>query len=313
MFLRIFFAILFLFSCSSVFAKYEQNVVIANINNKVITFSDLQDRYHFLTTIAKIPVKTNQEKLMIYNQIIDKMIDEELIRQEGARLGMSVDESELSGIIESLAARQKKSVAIFKNNFISNDISFENYQKQLRADLLWSKIVATSLKSKIKITDLEIKEFFEQQKLETDITKYFIAEIFIPKGDDAKMLALKLSEELKNGANFNDIVKQFSRSASLENNGEIGWVSKGDIDKKIYDAIHFLPKNSYSDAIFLTDGYYIFKLLDKKSVTEIKEDDINFAKNRIFMKELEREGKGYLMDIRKRSFIEVYRDKIRYN
>lgn|SRR3989338_4222584 len=307
---RIFIAILFIFPCEILHAKYQSSVAIANVNNKAITLFDLQDRYNFLTKIMKIKVVNSSEKEIFFSQIIDKMVDEELIRQEAVKLQIIVDENEVSGVLESLATRKKQSLESFKREFIQKNISFENYKNQIRTDLLWSKIVAGSLKSRIKITDLEIKEFYEQQKLETDITKYFIAEIFIPKSKDTKLLAQKLVDELKNGADFTDIVKQFSRSPSSDNNGEIGWVSKGDIDDKIYQAIHNLPKKSYSDPIFLNDGYHIFRLLDKKSVVEIKDDDVIFAKNRIFMQRLETEGRGYLMELHKKSFIEVYRDRI---
>ena len=79
---------------------------------------------------------------------------------------------------------------------------------------------------------------------------------------------------------------------------------------KIYDAIVGLEKNEYSDPVFLSDGYYIFRLLDKKSVTELKENDAAEARKKIFARELETESKSYLIDLHKNSFIEADRKSL---
>lgn len=291
-------------------ANAETGFVIAKVNNHIVTFNDLQDRYNFVISESKIKINSRDEKNLLLNQIIDKMIDEELIRQEGVKLNINLSEPEIEGIIESLAARQKKSVSGFKQYFANKKLSFNAYRDQIKADLIWSQIISNAVKSRIKITDSEIKEFLEQQKLNTDITKFLIAEIFIPEEKDAKVLATKLVAELRRGANFKTIVKQFSRSPTAESNGELGWVSRADVDVKIYEGISALAKNEYSDPVFLSDGYYIFKLLDQKSVTELKENDAAEARKKIFTRELETESKSYLIELHKNSFIEVDREKM---
>ncbi len=291
-------------------ANAEIGFVVAKVNNHVITFSDLEDRYNFVISESKIKINSSEERRLLLNQIVDKMIDEELIRQEGEKLNINLSDPEIDAVMESLAERQKKNIASLKKYFANKKLSFSSYRNQIKADLVWSQIISGAVKSRIKITDSEIKEFLEQQKLNTDITKFLIAEIFIPDEKDAKFLATKLVAELKHGANFKTIVKQFSRSPTSESNGELGWVSRADVDVKIYDAILGLEKNEYSDPVFLTDGYYIFKLLDKKSVTELKESDAAEARKKIFTRELETESKSYLIDLHKNSFIEADRKKM---
>lgn len=295
-----------LFLTISSFAA-ENGVIVARVNNKVITKTDLEQRYLFALSFSKIKINSTDEKTLLLNQIIDKMIDEELILQEGGNMKIEITQSAIDDATESLALRQKKTVSSFKNFFIERKIPVKILERQIEADLIWSKIITNSVRSKIKIGDSEVKEFLEP-RVDVGITKFLIAEIFIPNEDNAKLFATKLVTELRNGANFNVIVKQFSRSHSAENNGEIGFVSKLDIDKKIYEAISNLEKNQYSDPVFLGSGYYIFKMLDKKIITEIKESDFLEAQKQIFSRELEIESKSYMMELRKKSFIEVNRE-----
>jgi len=296
---RILTAIFFLFPQ----ALMAQNLVVAKINNKIITESEVNDRYRFVIAISGIGIKNSADQKLLRNQVVDKMIDEELIRQDAQVLKMEVSADEVRDAIEILALQRKQNVAQFKAFFTRKAISFENYIKQVEAEILWSKIMSEVLRSKVRISDFEVKEFFEQHRLNSDVRKFLIAEVLI-SGNNAPQLAHKLLEELRAGANFQTIVQQFSSGISAETNGEIGWVSQGDIDPKIYEAISRLNKNGYSDVVTLSDGYHIFKLLDAKTERKISDQDLSAARNQIFNAKLQNVAKGYLMDLRKKAFIE---------
>jgi peptidyl-prolyl cis-trans isomerase SurA len=283
---------------------YAQNLVVAKINNKIITESEVNDRYRFVIAISGIGIKTTQDQKLLRQQVLDKMIDEELIRQEAQALKLEVGVEELKDAVEILALQRKQNPAQFKLFFSQKNLSFENYLKQVESEIFWSKIMSEVLRSKVHISDSEVKEFFEQHKLNSDVRKFFIAEILISTSSNASQLASKLVGELRAGANFKSIVQQFSSGISVENGGEIGWVSQGDIDPKIYAAISKLNKHGYSEPVLLPDGYHIFKLLDAKTEREISEKDMNVAKNSIFNSKLQSVAKGYLMDLRKKAFIE---------
>lgn len=299
------FFLLFLSPVSSFSATpLQSNFIIAKVNNKVITNLELLDRYRFVLAVSKINIKSEEDKKLLLDQILDKMVDEELIRQESQNLKLEVSENEMRDAIEIMALQQKKNATQFKLFFVKNNLSFDNYLKQVESELLWSKIISETLRSKVKVTDVEVKEFFEQQKFNTNVKKLHIAEILISQSPTAEKLAQKLVLELRKGADFKNIVKQFSQSISAENDGEIGWVLHNDIDAKIFEAISKLGKGDYSDPILLSDGYHIFKLLDLRIENKIADPDLAAARNAIFVRKLQTVAKGYLMDLRKRSFVE---------
>lgn len=313
---KFFFTIALLFSALSEASttKTESVFVVAKVNSKLITNLELIDRYNFVLFSSKIKINSFAERKNLLEQIVDKMVDEELIRQEATALKIEVTTDEVNEVVEMLAAQQKKNLTQFKISLIEKNLSYINYLKQVEADLSWSKIISETLRSRVKITDTEVNEFFEQKKFNTNISKLFIAEIFIPEGENAEILSRKLVAELRAGADFRGIVKQFSRdSLTVENGGELGWVSQHDIDPKIYAAISKLKKNEYSDPIFSNDGYYIIKVLNTKQEAKIEERDLNVARNSIFVKKLQTLAKGHLMDLRKKSFVEIDREKMTAN
>lgn len=285
----------------------KEDFILAKINNKVITYSEALDRYRFVIAVAKIKTSSDQDKKILFNQILDKMIEEELVRQEALNLKIEVSPEEMSEAVDIMAEQQKKNASQFKLFFVKNNLSFESYLKQMESEILWSKIISEVLRSKIKITEVELKEFFEQRKFNIDVKKFLLAEILILNSENAEILSNKLYEELRQGADFNNIARQFSSSFASETNGEIGWVSQSDVDPKIYSAISKLQKDQYSKPVKLADGYHIFKLINARVETHIPEQHLNSARNTIFSNKLQNAAKGYAMDLRKKSFIEILR------
>ena len=279
--------------------------VVAKINNKAIADSEVVDRYRFVVLTAKLSVKEAGEQKILREQIIDKMVDEELIRQDAKNLKIEAGEKEIKDGIELIALQRKQTPEQFKALLQRNNLSFESYSKQVETEILWSKIIAETLRSKVKVSDVEVREFFEQHKLNSDVRKFLLAEVLISPSENAVQLASKLAIELKSGADFKTIVKQFSSSVIGDGSGEIGWVAQTDLDPKIYVAISKLGKGNYSDSVQLADGYHIFKLLDSRVETKIADQDLNAAKGIIFNRKLQSLAKGYLMDLRKRAFVEI--------
>ncbi len=303
---------LLFFSSQNICAENSETVfVVAKINNKVITNLELLDRYRFVLFSSKIKVNSGIERKNLLDQIVDKMVDEELIRQEATNLKIEITGAEIEDAAEMMALHQKKNLTQFKISLIEKNLSYANYLRQIDAELSWSKIISETLRGRVKITDAEVNEFFEQHKFNTNISKYLIAQVFIPAGDNSEIMAKKLVSELRAGADFHSVVKQFSRdSLTAENDGELGWVSQNDIDLKFFSAISKLKKNEYSDPILSNDGYYIFKVLNIKQESKIEDRDLNVARNQIFVKKLQTIAKGHLMDLKKKAFVEIDRDRI---
>ena len=265
--------------------------------------------------MSKIQFKLQLEKQIVLNQILQKMIDETLQIREARSLEITIDEQSFQKAQAEIADGFQKTPQQLREFLKQQLVSYESFKQGLQAQLLWSDIIKKVIASKIKVNQSEIDELLELRKIKANIEKYFIAEIFIPfdhknNDVDSKDLATKLSEELKKGKNFIDIVKQFSRSPTAEFGGEIGWVGSGDVDDRIYEGIIRTKPEEVSAPILMDDGYYLFKVINKKTFSTLTEQDSNQIKNIIFSKKLQLLAKSYLMDLRKKSYIEINQQKL---
>lgn len=298
---------LILFTNLSFRAHSQVNFIVAKVNEKAITNIELEQRYNFLIKSAKLKIKNDAEKNLITSQIIDKIIDEELIKQNAKEFKISNSDEEINQAAELIAIKKGfKSLKSFKYFIKKIGLTYENYISQIASEILWSKIINNVIKPKVKVSDFEVKEFLEQQKFNIKFRKFDISELVISnKQKNSKILANKLYLKLNNGANFKEYVRQFSNGFSANNNGKIGWVYKTDIDPKIYLAIKNLKKSQYSKPVLLADGFHIFRINDLKSEIKIPQDALKAARNAIFQRKLRITSQEHLQDLRKKSFIEI--------
>ena len=286
--------------------------VIAKIGNQAITNIDLMERYNLILKISKIKFANRQEKQIVLNQILQKMIDEELQIKEAANIGAVLDQKELNESMTDLVKSWNPNNKRIKDFFTKESLSYDGFLKQMQAQLLWSEIIRKAVAQKVKISQSDIDELLELRKINANIEKFFLAELFIPNNYknqedviDSKKLAFKLFNELTNGSNFNNLVKQFSRSPTAEFNGEIGWVGKGDVDQKIYQEVVKTKVGNITKPILMNDGYYLFKVSNKNNFSSLTPQDLEQVRNIIFNKKLQLLAKGYLMNLRKNAYIEI--------
>ncbi|GDX36649.1 hypothetical protein LBMAG18_11600 [Alphaproteobacteria bacterium] len=289
-------------------AQNNEDFVIAKVNNKIITNSQVKSRLRYVQHSANFKINNSKEQKILLEQIIDKMIDEELFLQEAEKLKIEISEKEINNALGSIAMKRKQNIVQFKLFLSNNGINIKQFVRFIEAQIAWEKIIESIFANKIKVSDIEIEEFLEQRGFRADQRKFLLAEMVIfknSKNTKSEEFVNKIYQELLAGANFKEMVRQFSVSITSQNDGEIGWVGQGDVDPKIYQAINTLAKNSYSKPVLLNDGYHIFKLLDIKVEKNIDEKQGSIAKNIISRNKLNNMAKGYLMDIRKKAYVEI--------
>ncbi len=137
-----------------------------------------------------------------------------------------------------------------KSAGIKNEKEFE---KVLRTQMLLTE--AKSAKS--KVTDKEIQERFDQEKVEVKASHILVA-----KESEAKDIKKQLDE----GADFAKLAKEKSTdTGSGAKGGDLGYFTKGKMVKEFEDyAFKDGVEGKISDPIKTQFGYHIIKVVDRK-------------------------------------------------
>ena len=113
------------------------------------------------------------------------------------------------------------------------------------------------------LTDLQhvIRKQLLAQKVQTAVA----ADPAIDAQTKAK--AESILTKLKAGADFSATAKQYSQASDASSGGDLGNVSKGQVEDAVYNAAAALQPGNLSDVIKTQYGYQILKVVDKSDTS----------------------------------------------
>jgi peptidyl-prolyl cis-trans isomerase SurA len=252
-------------------AQTQEKVGIAAIvNDNIISNVDLQERVKIAMFASNIPRDKGVEAKLI-PQILNNLIDEKLYMREASNLGVSVSQSEMVRVVDDLEKRNGIQPGKFAAFLQSNGISYNAMMEQIKAQLTWNQVIARKVRPQISVTSKEVDEKLEyiskqQDKEEVDISEILLIADTTQDSQKVKDAADKLVKQLRSGGDFYKIAKQFSKAASAESGGSVGWLQASQLPKDISKVIKSLDIGEVSDAIQIPGGYTILKLNDKRDL-----------------------------------------------
>jgi peptidyl-prolyl cis-trans isomerase SurA len=267
------------------------------VGDTAITTIDIRDRVNLMLFSAGLDAEQEVVKRLI-PQVVRTLIDEELYRQEARDLNISISDTELKNALRSIEVKNKLGEGKLVSFLKDKGVNYHSLESQLKAQLLWNKIIRRRIRTRVSVTDKEVDEKLENIAHRAGMIEYDISEIVLPvdKPEDESDIA-NLSEELlaeiKKGADFNSIAREFSQGVTAKTGGDKGWVGLDDLPKAIAVAVQDLSEGGVSEPIRTTDSYYLVKLHKKRTlvVPDKKESEIGLRQAFVFFKEKSTEAR----------------------
>lgn len=250
------------------FAQDVQRIA-AVVNEKVISIFDVQQRMRLLISSSGLPNNAETQR-RIAPQVLRELIDEALQGQEAERLNIRVTQSEIDDAIGQIESSNNVPTGGFEEFVTRQGISFSAALNQIRSNLSWQKLLSRTVRPTIEIGDEEIDTVIARINASAGVTEYRVGEILLPIDNpadtsDIRTLAGRLVEQLRNGAEFQAVAQQFSKSATAATGGDIGWVQPGELDPAIDSVIINLARLEVSDPIEVPEGIQIVILIDQRT------------------------------------------------
>jgi peptidyl-prolyl cis-trans isomerase SurA len=249
--------------------------VVASVNDDIISSYDLTQRVRLLVVTAGIQ-PTNDDLQQIQADALRKLIEERLELQELRReekeqkftiIATDADvDDEISGIAKANNLTEDQLVA----SLAQQGVGAETFRAQLRAEISWQRWIRGRYGSRLKIGEDQIKAFQQRMAIEADKPKYLVSLVLIDNeragGPDAAMnQANQLVGQLRQGAPFQAVAKQFSADATAANGGDAGWITPGELPSEVDQALEQMRPGSLSSPIPVKDGVYIVYVRDKQA------------------------------------------------
>jgi peptidyl-prolyl cis-trans isomerase SurA len=261
--------------------------VAAVVNDEVISVYDIAERIEFVISSSGLP-RTNETRNRLAPQVLRRLIDESLQKQEAKRLNIQVSQRDLATAIENIEQSNNIPKGQFDRFLQQQNVSKSAVISQIEADIAWQKVLARRVVPTIEIGEEEIDAVIARIDATQDAEQYRVSEILLTvdnpdEQDQVRELADRLVEQLRGGAEFAAIARQFSKSATAATGGDIGWVQEGQLETSVIDVLKTLETGSVSAPVETPDGLVIYRLDAKRKNTAPGEDDREIALRQILV------------------------------
>lgn len=186
-------------------------------------------------------------------QALSELIDEQLLMEETARLGIKADQKEVEQRYEAIASATPDKTLVEKN------LAAVGWTVKDLKDLLGRQIAIreTIIRSgKIAVSDEDVKKYFDANKdklLTQEAVK--LSQIFVNTRAEADAAV----DALITGSDFGKLSALKSADPALKkNNGLIGYVNKGTLMPEIDQEVFALKPGTYSKVLPTGRGFSIF-------------------------------------------------------
>ena len=184
--------------------------IIAKIDNQIITNIDLNNRYKTTIYLSNIKVKSKLQKAIILDKILEQLIDEKLQSLDIKKNDITIDPKKLEEKINQIIINNGFDLKKLSRDMKRKNISYDEYRDQIKIKILFNILIKQNLYPKIKVTNSAINEILEINNIKNNITSLKIAEIYISQSNNSWKIAQTLFSELKTGANFTKLSREFS-------------------------------------------------------------------------------------------------------
>ena len=280
--------LLFILSIGSVFAE---NIIIAVVNNSLITYNSLKT--------LLLEASSENHKVDIINQRINDILQVEKAKELGIEASLDDVNSALVEISKSnnisLGQLQNYPEFLLLKDEVSEKISILNLQRFITKDVTIAENEAINMCSKKNPSSVK----------QIKIAQIIISEVEAQNDQDAaiKTFLKKLSKHITKGASFKGFAKLHSQHSSYLNGGITDWI---EVDNPTVSMLDSLKDNEVSK-IYLTDfGLAIGIKLEERFVSS----NLKQCREKLIYLNAEKFYSNWIKGLRDNAYIKIYNDAL---
>jgi peptidyl-prolyl cis-trans isomerase SurA len=244
--------------------------IAAVVNDEPISVLDLLARSKLMLLTLSQPATADNIR-QIAASVLRQLIEEKLQLQEAKARGLKVPDEEIQAEMDALERSNGLPRGGLKRLFDANQIPLETLATQIRARLLWQRVVLRKMgPPTLLMSDDEIDEVLRQIQANKGKPEYLVAEIVLNVDDQTESLASarttvsQIAEQLRNGGSFQALARQVSQSASAAVGGDLGWVSTGQLDPILEARLERMNPGELSEPVQTPGALHILLLRDRR-------------------------------------------------
>ena len=253
----------------------QADYIVAVVNSEPITNREVNSALQRLLSEIAAQRQTPPPAAELRRRVLERLVNERAQLQVALEAGLRVDEANVDQSEQTIARQNQIDVAELRSRVVKDGISVPQFRKQLRDQLLLSRLHEQQVEGRIRISEADIdRALAEQQGSANDpmAQQVNLAHLLVsaPEKATAEQTAVLLAQaqkilsRIRAGENFATLVQELS-SADRTNGGELGLRRADRYPPAFVAATQTLAVGEVSDIVRTGAGFHILKVMDRKA------------------------------------------------
>lgn len=239
----------------------------AIVNEEIITRSDIEHRVA-LRLATHTGTVSPEQMAQLQAQVLRELIDEALQIQAARAASITIKDDRVDQEYRRVAEQFGHTPQSFDQYLRSVGGSQRSLKRQIRGNLAWQQLLRRI--SRVSVTDEEISDVLARLNASRGAPEYHVAEIFVSGAPEAaaevRGQASQLVNQIRRGASFQALARQYSNASTAAVGGDLGWVRAEQLPPELAAVIQSMPVGGISDPIQVPGGFSIVAVVDSRQV-----------------------------------------------
>ena len=271
-----------LFLCSfvistNIYSKIELiDRVVAVVDSGVIMESQLHTRVEEILFRLKSDKAELPPLNLLEEQVLDRLIIEEIQLQLAERAGVKISDSELNQTLSRVSAQNNLSLEDFRIKLEEDGTSYKAFRDTIRKELIIQRVQRGRVGSKVDISEQEIENFINSEEGKSQLAEqYNVQHILLSVKSGLTKVEIEaiennanlLIKRLEDGESFEKLAASYSSAQEALEGGFLGWRTSAELPSLFAEVITELKVGDVALPVRSGAGFHILKLSDKRGNT----------------------------------------------
>jgi peptidyl-prolyl cis-trans isomerase SurA len=293
--------------------------IAAVVGDDIVLSSEVEEHAGpFMQEIAALPnaAQRTARAAALRREILDRLVDERLIIQQATELKLTVSSEDIDRSIEQIKRENGGLTdAQLNSELVKAGQTMASYRQEIKKQIMRYRVLNIAVGSKVTVSDADVQSYYDGHMKSGDHVQVRASHIFVAIPDNADAVTLKAKEKFahdlldraKNGEDFAKLAKEFSQDpATRDEGGDLGYFGRDMLPKPIEEMVFAMKIGDVRGPVRADRGFHVIKLVDRriqdvKPLADVKEE----LRNQLRQKEMERQTKNYLTELRKKTLVDI--------
>ena len=228
------------------------------VNDRIISNWDVDQRVRLYRAFGFAPAQPRELAL-------EELTQDKLKLQAAELIGAGVSEEGFNTALEQYAEQRQMSVGGLRSRLRNAGVADETFDDFLRISILWRAVIEARFRNRASPSEEDLESTLSLAASNAP-ESLFLREIAIPFAErgqqGARDFADNIIRQVRGGANFSALARQFSRSRTAQQGGSIGWTPAATMPAQMASEVLALGPGEISGPIIVPAGVIILQVVD---------------------------------------------------